>query len=136
MKCSTPLSLISSGDERSSPLFFSYWLAYFSYFWVWDHKQWAVCWFRMEKYVASCPPLARMYTLGKCYYTLAFLGWGYGLDPRALITTPTGGSAQSVWRHGQLWQLAVLSVNSAAVLSVLVIGGPVNLTTALVKCDE
>lgn len=30
--------------------------------------------------------------------------------------TPTGGSAQSVWHHGQHWQLAVSSVNSAAVL--------------------
>lgn len=30
--------------------------------------------------------------------------------------TPTGSSAQSVWHHGQHWQLAVSSVNSAAVL--------------------
>lgn len=126
--------------EVRHSFFLTGWLTFLIFgFGTINSGQWldfAVCWFRMEKYVASCPPLARMYTLGKCYYTLAFLGRGYGLDPRALITTPTGGSAQSVWRHGQLWQLAVPSVNSAAVLSVLVIGGPVNPTTGLVKCDE
>lgn len=41
-----------------------------------------------------------------------FLLHGHGLDPRA----------QSVWHHGQHWQLAVSSVNSAA---VLVTDGPV-----------
>lgn len=58
------VSPMSSGDERSSSLFFlTGWI-----FWVWDHNQWAVSFHsglvsfavyhsRMEKYGAFFPPL-------------------------------------------------------------------------------